>query len=350
MFPHWQKSFLHIKLAHGNRVYARAAGYADREAGTPVKQDTVFRFASLTKPVVSAATLRMADLGLLSLNDPVDKYLSFFRPRAPGGTRPPILIRHLLTHTSGLSYDHVPDDVTRGSDAKPLGPLEEHLRRLAAADLVFEPGAAWSYGMSIDVLGGVIGAIHGDISDVEAVVAKYVTGPLGMADTHFFASDPSRVAVPYGDDKPVPIRMGEPQVLVATDGHRMVMSPGRLFQPTAAHSGGSGMAGTAGDFMKLLEGLSGDFLKPATKAAAFSNQIGALKRPNTKAKFGLFGAVFDVPEASWQRPGMMEWGGIWGNSWALDPATETTLVMMSNTMWEGVGGKFVEDTRQAVFG
>ena len=334
----------------GKRVYERAAGFADREAGTPVKQDTIFRYASFTKPIVSAAALRMIDLGLLSLDDPVHKYLPFFRPKAPDGSMPAILIRHLLTHTAGLDYDHIPEEVSRGSDPKPLGPLEDVLRLLATAELAQAPGTAWRYGMSIDVLGGVIGAINGDISDVEAAVSKYVTGPLGMSDSHFSTTEVARVAVAYGDSKPVPIRMSEPQRMVHENGEVRDMSPARIFEPRAPHSGGAGMAGTAADFMNLLEGLRGDFLSPAMRKAAFSNQIGTIGRPNTKAKFGLFGAVFDVPEAKWQRPGMMEWGGIWGNSWAIDPTTETTLVMMSNTMWEGVGGKFVEDTRQAVFG
>lgn len=332
------------------RVYQRAAGFADREAGKPVAVDTIFRFASLTKPVVSAAALRMIDLGLLSLDDPVDKYLPFFRPKAPDGSTPTILIRHLLTHTAGLDYEHIPEGISRGSDPRPLGPLEDVLRQLARAELAQAPGTAWRYGMSIDVLGGVIGAINGDISDVEAVVSKYVTGPLGMVDTHFSTDQVARVAVAYGDAKPVPIRMSEPQRMVHENGETRDMSPARIFEPKAPHSGGAGMAGTADDFMKLLEALRGDFLSPALRKAAFSNQIGTIERPNTKAKFGLFGAVFEVSDAVWQRPGMMEWGGIWGNSWTLDPASETTLVMMSNTMWEGVGGKFVEDTRQAVFG
>jgi CubicO group peptidase (beta-lactamase class C family) len=313
-------------------------------------EDTIFRFASLTKPVVSAAVLRMADLGLLSLDDPVDKYLPFFRPQTADGSRPPILIRQLLTHTSGLSYERVPDDVSRGSDAKPLMPLEENLRRLARAELLFVPGTAWSYGMSIDVLGGVIGAINGNVSNVEAAVAKYVTGPLGMLDTHFFATDPARVAVAYGDAKPVPIRMGEPQLMIAADGHTSMMSPGRLFERSAPQSGGSGMAGTAADFMRLLEALRGDFLKSETRKAAFANQIGAIERPGTNAKFGWFGAVLGGREGGWERQGMIEWGGTWGNSWLLDAATETALVILTNTMWEGVGGRFVKETQEAVFG
>ena len=135
----------------GKNVYARAAGYADREAGKATTLDTIFRLASVTKPIVATTALRMIDLGLLSLDDPVTKYLPFFTPKAPDGTTPMILIRHLLTHTSGLTYASAPDDVTRGSDTKPMIPLEENLRRLARAPLQFAPGSKWEYGMSIDV-------------------------------------------------------------------------------------------------------------------------------------------------------------------------------------------------------
>src|SRR5690348_16049956 len=143
-----------VVLVHedGKPVYARAAGFADREAGTPVHEDTIFRLASVTKPIVAAAALKMIDLGLLSLDDPVTKYLPFFTMKAPDGTVPVITVRHLLTHTSGIAYDKIPDDVSRGSDPKPLFPLEENLRRLARGTLAFRPGENWAYGMSIDVL------------------------------------------------------------------------------------------------------------------------------------------------------------------------------------------------------
>jgi len=334
----------------GERVYARAAGYADREAGTKVSENTIFRLASVTKPIVATTALRMIDLGLLSLDDPVTKYLPFFTMKAADGSVPTITIRHLLTHTSGIAYDKIPADVTRGSDPKPLFPLEENLRRLARGELAFKPGESWAYGMSIDVLGGVLGAIHGDVSDVESVTRKFVLDPLGMNDTRFGVTDPSRLAVPYGDGDP-PFRMAEPQLMVNPNGGSNLMSPNRIFERGAAQSGGSGMAGTAGDFMKLLDAiLVADFLKPETRKAAFSNQIGSyLTGRRAGEQFGFLGAVItDAKAAGWPRDGMLRWGGIWGNTWAIDPATSTVLIGYTNTMWEGDTG-FRDQLRTAVF-
>lgn len=343
-----------VVLVHegGKGVYARAAGFADREAGTPVREDTIFRLASVTKPIVAAAALKIMDLGLLSLDDPVTKYLPFFTMRAPNGSRPAITIRHLLTHTSGIAYDKLPADVTRGLDPKPLFPLEENLRRLARSELAFLPGENWAYGMGIDVLGGVIGAINGDISDVEAVARRYVLDPLGMSDTRFTVTDPARLAVPYGDGDPIPFRMGEPQLIMSPFGGSNVMSPKRIFERAAAQAGGSGMAGTAGEFMKLLDAIvGGDFLKPATRVAAFSNQVGSfLTGRRAGEQFGYLGAVItDAKAAGWPKDGIIRWGGIWGNNWVVDPETGTILVAYTNTMWEGSDGRFRDDLRDAVF-
>lgn len=337
----------------GKQVYARAAGYADREAGTKTTEDTIFRLASVTKPIVATTALRMVDLGLLSLDDPVAKYLPFFTPKAPDGSTPDILIRHLLTHTSGLTYGAIPDDVTGGSDTKPLIPLEENLRRLARAPLQFAPGSKWEYGTSIDVLGGVLGAIEGDISNVDAAVIKYISGPLGMKDTRFGVTDVSRLAHPYGDGEP-PIRMSDPQRLVnAKNGNVSIMSPGRVLQRGATQCSGSAMAGTAGDFMKVLEAVRTDFLSPALREEALSNQIGELdglhNRPG--GKFTFLGALhLDAAASGWHKNGLIEWGGIWGNSWILDPATETSVVAYTNTMWSGCDGHFRDAIRDAVFG
>ncbi len=107
----------------GQPVYARAAGLADREAGRAMRADAIFRLASVTKPIVAAATLRMADLGLIGIDDPVTDYLPYFAPASPDGTVRPILIRHLLTHTSGLTYNVGPD-ISDGLSG-PLISLEE---------------------------------------------------------------------------------------------------------------------------------------------------------------------------------------------------------------------------------
>ncbi len=336
----------------GKRICGRAAGYSDREAGRPVAEDTIFRLASVTKPIVATTALRMVDLGLLSLDDAVTKYLPFFTPKAPDGTTPTILIRHLLTHTSGLTYASAPDDVTRGSDTKPIIPLEENLRRLARAPLQFAPGTQWEYGMSIDVLGGVLGAIEGDISNVEAAVTKYLSGPLGMTDTRFSVTDPARLAHPYADGAP-PFRMSEPQRMVNAKGDVSIMSPGRVLVPGQTQCSGSAMAGTAGDFMKVLDAVLGDYLSPEMRKQAVSNQIGAVAGPPNRpgAKFTFLGAlVGDAAASGWHRNGIIEWGGIWGNSWVLDPASGTALVAYTNTMWSGCDGRFRDAIRDAVFG
>lgn len=344
-----------VVLVHqaGKRVYGRTAGFADREAGTAVEEDTIFRLASVTKPIVAAAALRMSDLGLLSIDDPVTEYLPYFTPRAPDGSVPAITIRHLLTHTSGLTYDNVAEGVARGLDPAPLFPLEENLRRMARGTLSFSPGTAWSYGMSIDVLGGVIGAINGDTSDVEAALRKYVLDPLGMDDTRFGVTDPARLAVAYGNGDPAPIRMAEPQSITNHVGAPSIVSPVRIFQREAAQSGGGGMAGTAGDFMRLLDAIiTADFLKPETRQAALVNQVGSLTTGRRGGEqFGYLGAVItDAKAAGWPRDGLVRWGGVWGHNWVIDPATETIAVAFTNTMWEGSDGRFRDDIRNAVFG
>jgi len=90
----------------GDEAYARAAGFADREAAIAIRENAIFRFASVTKPLVAATALAMIEQGLLSLDDDVARYLPYFTPKTPDGARPAIAIRRLLSHTSGLGYDY----------------------------------------------------------------------------------------------------------------------------------------------------------------------------------------------------------------------------------------------------
>src|SRR5215217_8087827 len=123
---------------HGEPIYALAAGYADREAAIPMALDTVFRWASLTKPVVAATALALMERGRLDLDDPVTRFLADFEPRLPDGSAPPINVRHLLTHTAGLAYPSLAADdpyVAAGvSDglAHPGMSMQENLRRIAS--------------------------------------------------------------------------------------------------------------------------------------------------------------------------------------------------------------------------
>ena len=321
----------------GREVYAKAAGLADREAGRALALDAVFRLASVTKPVVAACVLRMVDLGFLRLEDPVTRFLPEFRPRCPDGSEAVITIRHLLTHTSGLTYGGG-GDFPRGLSG-PLIPLDEVMRRLAAEPLMFAPGTGWEYGMSIDVLGAVVAAVNG--SDVAGAVARYVTGPLGMVDTVFGVSDVARLAVPYHDGPP-PIRMEGEVTFSETP-----FSVPRIFQD-APQSGGAGMAGTAGDVMRLLEALRGDFLSAGLRAAAFANQIGDLPREAGK-RFGYLGAI-TVAAGAAMPVGAVDWGGAWGHNWVVDRASGTTIGVCTNTTFEGCNGPFREEVARAVFG
>ena len=336
---------------NGREIYARAAGLADREAGRAMQRDAIFRLASVTKPIVATAVLRMADLGLIGLDDPVTMFLPWFTPLAPDGSRPEILIRHFLTHTSGITYD-VPATVSTGLSG-PVISLEENLRRLARVPLAFAPGTGWAYGKSIDVLGGIIAVVNG--SSLEAAVQKHASLPLGMEDTHFFVTDPERLAVPYADGRP-PKRMGEPEGVVDESGGVTLFSPERIFNADAPQSGGAGMAGTADDVMKMLDSYNGSnpLLKPESIAAALANQIGDVPRREIDAgkRFGLIGAVLDDPKAA-RSPcpaGAVEWGGAWGHNWIIDPVSRLTILICTNTAFEGCNGPFTEEVRDAVYG
>ncbi len=109
-------------LQDGQPSYLRAAGFADREAGLRMAPDTIFRLASMTKPIVSVATLALADAGLLRLDDPVAAFLPGFAPKGPRGEEAIVTIRHLLNHTSGLTYGFLQEGEGRLSPGR-------HLRR-----------------------------------------------------------------------------------------------------------------------------------------------------------------------------------------------------------------------------
>ncbi|QDZ10058.1 serine hydrolase domain-containing protein [Devosia ginsengisoli] len=334
----------------GEEVYARAAGPADREANMPMRREAIFRLASVTKPIVATAVLRLVDLGLIGLNDRVTRYLPWFTPDNPDGSKADIRIRHLLSHTSGLAYGNVPDDASGGLSG-PVNSLTETLQNIAKVRLAFAPGTGWDYGTSIDVLGGVLAAING--SNVEDALGRYVTGPLDMTDAHFYVTDKERLATPYADGNP-PVRMGEPHAVADRYG-TTVFSPGRIFNPAAPQNGGAGMAGTADDVMKLLEVYNGNpgLLAPETMAMALANQIGDLPRREVDAgkRFSFIGALLQDPMAA-NNPcpvGTVDWGGAWGHNWVVDPVNRMTTVVCTNTTFEGCNGPFRDDILQAVY-
>src|SRR5262245_39542200 len=218
----------------GRLVYQRAAGLADRETGQAMRLDTLFRLASLTKPIVTTAAMILIERGRLSLEDQVTRWLPDFRPALSTGERPAITIRQLLTHTSGLNYGFLQHPgseyhragVSDGMD-EPGRSMEDNLARLASVALMFRPGEAWQYSLSMDVLGAVIERVSGRA--LPEVIERLVTEPLGMKDTCFAVRDAGRLAVPYVDGPDRPVRMGDPHVVPFMDGAGIVLAPTRAF-------------------------------------------------------------------------------------------------------------------------
>jgi CubicO group peptidase (beta-lactamase class C family) len=266
----------------------------------------------------------------------------------------------LLTHTSGLGYGFAEGadgpyhqaHISDGMDESPVS-LEKNVRRLASVPLLFEPGTSWNYSLGIDVAGAVMERA-GD-TPLADLVSQLVTGPLGMAETAFYCREPSRLAVPYVDGKPEPTLMSDPAIVPLGPGAGIRYSPSRALNPHAFASGGTGMVGTAGDFLRFLESLrkgGAPILERRSVQAMMTNQIGALQSllgPGTG--FGLGFAVITDPQAAQtpQSAGTLTWGGVYGHSWFIDPQRRLSVASLTNTALEGMNGAFPSALRDAIY-
>lgn len=340
-----------IKL-NGELVYSRQAGFRDREANEPITPHTIFRLASVTKPMVSVAALAMIEAGKMYLDDPVTRYLPHFRPRLADGGTPTITISQLMTHTSGLTYDL---DNGNGRPASGgTGPsdfdLAENIRRISDLPLAFPPGTAWRYSVGIDVLGGLMEVVDGRL--LPDIVKARVTDPLGMADTAFWPTDPKRLSVAYADGNP-PTRMGDIARVKDSDGFATFW-PGRAFDKTAFPSGGAGMIGTAEDFLTFLEAMrkgGAPLISPASMPLLTEAHTVDLDPAPSGQGYSHGWSIYRDPSVQgWPcRPGTWAWGGIYGHQWYVDPATGLTIVSFTNTALEGCVGDFPKDVCRAVY-
>ena len=343
----------------GEIVHRRAAGLADREKGLAMREDTIFRLASITKPIVTIAAMRLVEEGRIGLDDAVTRWLPDFRPRLADGSDATIRIRHLLTHTSGLGYGFSEEDggpyisagISDGLDEPGL-PLAENLRRIASVPLRFAPGSDWQYSLAMDVLGGIIEAETG--MQLGESVAELVTGPLGLTDTAFSVRDRSRLAAAYMNASPEPALMGENAVVMSLMGP-IRFAPNRIFDPASYHSGGAGMAGTAADVLTILETIrkgGAPLLSSETVRMMMTDQAGGHRqRHEPGSGFGFGWSVLTDPlEAGVPFPaGTLKWGGVYGHSWFIDPVNGLTVVALTNTTLEGMWGKFTVDLREAIY-
>jgi CubicO group peptidase (beta-lactamase class C family) len=334
-----------VMIARGGQIaYAEAFGSRDRETKAPMPLDAIFRIASMTKPLTSVAAMILAEEGKLQIAAPVAEYLPEFADRTIGPERVPakrtMTVQDLLRHTSGLTYAAFGDSAVQmiWRDAQPMTEDQtsaEMAAKLASLPLMFEPGTAWEYSMSTDVLGRVAEVVSGQ--DLADFIDARICRPLGLHDTGFAAAGDraARVAEPQTD----PTTGVRPPV-------RDVAHPGRWA------SGGGGAVSTAADYLRfcqmLLNGgeLDGTrILAPKTVALVASDHLppdcnyGETARPR-------FGALAPVPEMGYgfglgfavrTEPGRCPlpgsvgeyfWGGVLGTSFWIDPVERLVVVAM----------------------
>lgn len=348
---------------HGAWRHASASGLADRELCTPMRRDHLFRLASVSKLLLTVVILRLVQQGVLDLDAPVQRWLPTFRPALPSGEGAAISVRQLLSHSSGLGYRFLEADaqgpyaragVSDGMDASPIS-LAENVQRIGQVPLQFAPGTQWMYSLGVDVAGAVAEAATGQC--LQDLFQQHLARPLGLRDTGFAIGDGERLAVPYVDDVPAPHRLGEGETVpVYADTAGIAYSPARATDATRFPSAGAGLVGSADDLMAVLEALRdvrrSTLLSSALAAQMVSLQVGRAGPPEPAGwGFGLGAAVlYDPPAAATpQAIGTWRWGGAYGHSWFVDPQRELSVVALTNTLYAGMHGPFVDALRDAIY-
>jgi len=344
-----------LVLRDGKPVYEKAFGWADKEAGRKMTTDTIFRIASQTKAITSAAVMSLVEEGKIALGDPVSHYIPGFAKTtvavptdAAGGSgsdvktvpaRRQILVRDLLTHTAGISYGTNPL-VAAQYEAKGLGPAAGFgwytadktepicttMETLATLPFVAQPGTEWVYGYNTDILGCIVERASG--MPLDEFIRSRITGPLGMKDTQFYlpAGQRERLAAVYGSGP-------DGKVVRAPDGAR---GQGHYIDgPHKSFAGGAGLLSTARDYARFLEMIrrGGELdgarvLSPRAVDLMTTNQIGTLHSPS-----GLgYGYGFETTDRyganGMESVGSFGWGGAYGTTYRVDPKTRTVTVMM----------------------
>ena len=245
-------------VARRGRVVQRAAyGLADAASGKPMQLDSIFRIYSMSKPIVAAAVMTVVEEGCVRIDDPIASFIPefadtrvFVRATASGieteRLASPITVRHLLTHTSGIPYPGVGHPVLRvHADAGTMRldePLAAKTARIAGLPLMHQPGSAWTYGMSIDVLGRLLEVVSGQTLDV--FLAERLFDPLQMVDTGFRvpAADVGRLTTQYWATSAGGFYVPEPPAdWIDVDGPRQFLM------------GGGGLASTVDDYAHFCQ-------------------------------------------------------------------------------------------------
>ena len=349
-------------------------GWADREAKVPLRTDHVFRVFSNTKLVTSTAVLLLCEAGRLDLEDPIERHIPQLGNRRvlnPGAAslddsqpaQRSITIRHLLSHSSGLSYGLIDPGTlmfkayTERQVLDPGKTLGEMMDALADLPLSFQPGASWQYSVATDVLGRLVEVVSGQRLDL--FFRERIFEPLGMVDTVFTlptAQQHRLVAYYTGADAADPLKPG----LTRTE---QVPYPGAYVQPVPKLSGGSGLVSTLADMVALVKSLLPDgptLLQPQIITNLMANQL----PPGVHIRFpvvgevhgkgfGLAGAMTLTPSPidPPQSAGELQWGGIAGTHWWIAPSANLAAVVMTQrqmAFWHPYSFEFKRLVHRAV--
>ena len=333
----------------GEIVHRSETGWRDIALALPMTGDTIFRIASMTKPVTSVAALMLVEEGKLALDDPIARWMPEFAAmrvlRDPEGpldaTEPaarPVTVRDLLTHRSGIAYGFSAAGPIAEAYEAALGDITRvHLKpdawlaRLAALPLLHQPGSRMHYGHSSEVLGYLIERVSG--TGFFPFLRTRILDPLGMHDTAFHVPEPERhrLATLYRSQGGAlrPVDIGIPAA------------------PPIFCAGGGMLVSTADDYLRFarmlldhgrLDGIR--ILRRETVAMMRANQltpaqrkIPFLGRPYWSGMgFGLgLGIVTDPVRHAWMgpgNPGAFSWPGVWGTWWQADPVLDAVLIYL----------------------
>jgi CubicO group peptidase (beta-lactamase class C family) len=340
----------------GKIVHFDAIGYRDAESKAPMTTDTIFRIASMTKPIASVALMTLYEEGHFLLNDPIARFLPEFanmkvavpasgedRIGTPYKLIPavrPITFKHVLTHTAGFANSY--RGITQPEFArvmqqgrKPNDTVGDAVKRLATLPLNFHPGDAWEYGNATDVVGRLVEVISG--MTLDEFVQKRIFAPLKMTDTHFYLpqSKLNRFAALYQPDE----KNGNKIKLLEapTAESRYAKEPHIYF------SGAGGMVSTASDYLRfhqmMLNGGELDgarILGRKTVELMTANHTGNLPIWLTGPGYGFglgYRVLTDVGQAAVPSSvGEYGWGGAFCTYFWVDPQEEMIGIMMTQVI------------------
>lgn len=327
-----------------------SAGYRCLASGDPMRTDSIFRIASMSKAITSVAALRFVDSGHVGLDDEMSRYLPELGERPvldrfdEGGepvfrpARGAITLRQLLTHTGGFGYDFLNSDLRRGVETGIVGDLFAGDDAFLNAPLIRDPGTQWEYGINTDWVGRLIETLSGE--SLGDYCLTHIFEPLGMSDTTFepTAEQDRRLVTVHH-------RAADGSLSEASDDPAPKVS---------FHSGGGGLYSTASDYLRFLQAillggelesvriLSEEMVAEAAKDQIAPLRVGALESVDPKlcnhvaafvgAQHGLGFVINPDALPTGRSAGSLTWAGIYNSYYWIDPSRGVAGVFLSQIL------------------